>query len=330
MLGWSALGGFAAWCVLGELVHKRWTTMGLDWGLQLNITGIFLVAPLITTPLALLLAAPPVGGSGRTAWQWAAMIQPFAAVAVLGSFFAPTGMVAAALILPWIAMAACSALAGLGRFSEHDFSCPEEIVIDIGLVNVLVGALWLAASRAGWGPLVFQEPFVLLGAVHFHFAGFAAPVIVGLAGRRLRTWNSRGRALYVALAAGIVIGLPLIFAGVISHTKFELVAALILAFSLGGFCLFSLFAVVPRLRGWTGRILLAIAFLSALYSMHYAGHYAAGIARGGAMPAKYALPHMATIHGLLNALGFSLCGLLGWIAVGRAELSSSKSVQEGN
>ncbi len=323
MLGWSAAAGFAVWCLLSAAVHARWTTLGLEWGVQLNITGIFMLGLLVTTPLALLLSAP-AGSAGSAAWRAAAWLQPPAAAAAFGSFFVAPGAIAAALVVPWAAMSVCAAATGLGRFLEHRFRQPEELAIDAGLAMLPVGAAWLAASRAGVEPMGFREPFVLLTAVHFHFAGLAATVIVGLAGRRLRAWNSKILPLYLVLAAGVVLGVPLLAAGIASHTKFEVVAALILAFSLGGFCLFALFAVVPRLDGWPARILLGLALLAAVWSMHYAGHYAAGVARG-VIPPKYSLPKMASVHGLLNALGFSLCGLLGWLAAERAERKNRKS-----
>lgn len=319
VLGWSAAAGFAVWCALSVAVHARWTTLGLDWGVQLNITGAFLLAPLVTTPLALLLSVP-AGNRGSAAWKLAAWLQPAGAAAVLGSFFLAPGPAAAALALPWALMSVCAAATGLGRFLEHRFTLPEELAIDAGLAMLPVGAAWLLASRAGMEPMGFREPFVLLTAVHFHFAGLAATVIVGLTGRRLREWKSKSFPLYLALAAGVVLGVPLLAAGIASRTKFEAVAALILAFSLGGFCIFALFAIVPRLRGWPARVLLGLALLSGIWSMHYAGHYAAGIARG-IVPPKYSIPKMASIHGLLNALGFSLCGLLAWVAAGPAGLS---------
>jgi hypothetical protein len=46
-----------------------------------------------------------------------------------------------------------------------------------------IGGAWLVASRLGIQPLGFGDTIVLLTAVHFHFAGFAAPVLAGLAGR---------------------------------------------------------------------------------------------------------------------------------------------------
>jgi hypothetical protein len=324
VLGWSAMAGFAVWCALSVAVHARWTLLGLEWGLQLNITGVFLLAPLVTTPLALLLGEPQ-GAGGRKAWMCASLLQPVAAAAVLGSFLLAPGGVAAGLAVPWAIFSLCAAASGLGRFMEHGFSRPEEVAIDVGLSMLPVGAVWLLASRAGQSLAGFSEPFVLLTAVHFHFAGLVAAVIVGLAGRRLRAWNSKALPFYFVLAAGVVFGVPLLAAGIASHTKFEVVAALILAFSLGGFCIFALFAIVPRLPGWPARILVALAFLSAIWSMHYAGHYAASLGRGGPPPAAYSIPKMATVHGLLNALGFSLCGLLGWVAAGRAEGKSHES-----
>ncbi len=326
MLGWSAAAGFVAWCVLGYAVHERWTTMGLEYGEQLFIIGVFVLSPLVNTPLALKLAEP--AGRGGPAWRAAAWLQPFAGAAVFASFFVPVGGLAAALVIPWIAFAICCTAASVGRFFDHRFSRPEEVAIDFGLLLLLPGSLWLAASRLGMTVFGWQEPFVLLLAVHFHFAGLTAPVIVGQAGRRLRTWKSRFHPLYLVLAAGVCLGVPLLATGLSLRSKtLQVAGALLLAFSLGGFCFFSLFMVVPRLAGWTSRILLTLALGCAIWSMHHAGHHTMGVARG-AVPRLYTRPRMEHIHGLLNALGFSLLGLLAWVAAQRAELSASKRVED--
>lgn len=320
LLGWSAAAGFAAWCVLGHAVHKRWTTLGLEYGEQLFIIGVFILAPLVNVPLALKLAEPSGRGSG--AWRLAAWLQPPAAAAAFMSIFLPVGALSASLILPWIAVGACATAAAVGRLHDADGRRIEEISASTGLLLLLPGTLALAASRAGINLFGYEEPYVLLLAVHLHFAGLTAPVIVGQAGRRLRAWKAWGFPLYFALAAGVSLGVPILVAGLALHSKpVEVGGALLLAFALGGYCFFTLFLVLPRLPGRLSRVLLAVALGCAIWSMHHAGHYTMGVARGSTPP-LYTRPRMEHIHGLLNAVGFSLLGLLGWLATRRAERRS--------
>jgi hypothetical protein len=310
----SALTGFLAWCALGGAIHLRWTTLNMPWGLQLEIVGFLLLGPLVVVPLALALAAPDPGNSrALSAWRAAVLLQPPATAALFASFFLQPGTPAAALALPWAATCAAAGLCGLLRFLPRKFARPEECAVDAGLVFLPVGSAWLLASRAGMTPMGFQEPFVLLTAVHFHFAGLAAPVLAGVTGRHIRDWRSSLRTLNHALSFGIVAGVPLLAAGIASSRPLELAGALLLAFSVGGFAFFTLFCVVPRVRRGPA-VLLALAALCAVISMHYAGRYAMSHFRGTDV---VSLTRMAGIHGFLNALGFACGGLWGWTMIDR-------------
>src|SRR5205823_4251728 len=93
------------------------------------------------------------------------------------------------------------------------FGPPQEIAIDVGLLLLPVGALWLLATRAAIAPLGFQEPIVMFTAAHFHFAGFAAPLILGCVGRFLYGTDRPPRAYVVAVIA-VCAGVPLTAIGI--------------------------------------------------------------------------------------------------------------------
>jgi hypothetical protein len=59
----------------------------------------------------------------------------------------------------------------------------DELCLHAALVYWPVGCLWLVISRAGVNPLGFSDDIVLLTAVHFHYAGFAALTMLGMTGR---------------------------------------------------------------------------------------------------------------------------------------------------
>jgi hypothetical protein len=49
----------------------------------------------------------------------------------------------------------------------------EELAIDVGLVNLFIGAVWAMAWRADWPLMGYSPQWVVLTALHFHVAGFA-------------------------------------------------------------------------------------------------------------------------------------------------------------
>lgn len=159
----------------------------------------------------------------------------------------------------------------------------------------------------------------ILAAVHFHFTGFVLPIVAGATAHALRTRrpvaDSRaGCAVFPFVAAGIISGPPLLAAGNILVTPFlKLAGALVLvvaSIALAGL----LAALLPAIEPQRARVLLGISALSLVAGMMFVGVYAVGEFTG-----RYWLlvPEMARFHGTANALGFALCGLLGWTFASR-------------
>ncbi|NJN44183.1 MAG: YndJ family transporter [Anaerolineae bacterium] len=100
--------------------------------------------------------------------------------------------------------------------------------------------MWLLASRLGANPLGFTEPIILLTAIHFHFAGFAAPIIAGLVGRELAKPKSFGRETswismgYPIVAVIIILGPTLVAVGITFSPIMEAVAGVALAVGYTG------------------------------------------------------------------------------------------------
>jgi uncharacterized protein (UPF0548 family) len=168
-----------------------------------------------------------------------------------------------------------------------------------------VGGAWTVASRWGLEPMGFREPIVLLTGVHFHYTGFALPILTGLAAASLR------RLPAPLAVAGVVLGVPLVAAGITvgrSVPVVELSAAWFLAVT----CLLVVglqAAMAVRTPGWPERGLFTLSGLALLASMSLAAVYALSTFR-----AAYwlTIPQMIPWHGTLNALGFALPGLLAW------------------
>lgn len=267
---------------------------------------LFLLAPLAVVPLALRLAARP-GEAATRALAAARRLQPWAALAVVASFLVRRGPAAAALAFPWLLVTLMVALHGWQCLRRNAWR-PAELAIDAGCLMLPVGGGWLVLSRLGVAAFGFEEPIVLLTAVHFHYAAFATLVLAGLAGRG----PAEGR-LYRLIVGGAIAGPPLLATGITLSPLLEVVAATGLALALSGLAVLTLVRIVPRLSG-AARLLLAASSISLLGGMACALAYALGEFMGIGL---ISLGQMARIHGPLNALGFALCGLLGWVLAPR-------------
>ena len=144
---------------------------------RLLLFAVLVVAPL---PLALVASADELS----TPWplRVARAVCGPAAYFVAASMLLPPGDLAALLTLPWLAFTALVALSGLTRLLAHRFSSAAEICLAAGLLYLPVGGIWLTLSRYGASPLGFGDTIVLLTAVHFHYAGYAVPVLAGWTG----------------------------------------------------------------------------------------------------------------------------------------------------
>jgi hypothetical protein len=285
----NAAAGAAVWLVVaGAALAER----GPFWLIEV----LFLLAPLVLVPLAL----ARLGLTGRL---WASL-QPVAALAATGAFLLARGPEAAALALPWFVFTLLLAGRGLQRLRRQGMADAAESAFTAALLYVPVGAGWLIASRLGLEPMGFQEPIVLLTAVHFHHAGFVALVVTGLCARALAPSLPRRAAV-----GGVIAGTPLLAAGITFSPALELAAAVVLALSLAGMACALLTRVVRRAFPPAAAGLLAVAASSSLVAMAFALAYAWGEFSERPL---VSLAQVARIHGCANALGFGLCGLLGF------------------
>ncbi len=180
----------------------------------------------------------------------------------------------------------------------------DELCALLAFAYLAVGAAWFLASRLGWHPMDFREPIVLLTAVHFHYAGFAAAILVR-AFRRLLKQGFVQTLLFPVAAAGALGGPALLAAGFVIGPTLKLVAALLVA--LGEIALAACFVVsIPGMTEASARILLFVSAASVAVAMCLAALWALG-----EFPRQPFLDiaRMAAWHGSLNAFGFTFCGL---------------------
>jgi YndJ-like protein len=306
--GRSALAGALLWLALIAIPPSDLFPVEL-------IEKLLLLAPLVIVPLGLSLAVMP-GDDGQRAlpYRVAVFAQPFAAVLAACSYLLPQGVEAALLASPWLLVTGLIALFGLMRLLSRRAINAEEICIDAGLIYLSVGGVWLVVSRLGYQPLGFGDTIVLLTAVHFHYTGFAAPVLAGLSGRALAgSPTATARRMFAAVSLGIIAGTPLVAAGItFSAPVVGLAGAVVVSAGLWLLAALNLFRIVPALSSRPAQILLVVSSVSSTFAMALACAYAYSIL---AKQLIINIPHMAMSHGIMNALGFSLCGLMAWCLV---------------
>lgn len=302
----SAVAGGLAWVLLFGVALADGATMTL-------IVRLLLLAVLVVVPLAAPLAAPPADATyAAQAYRAALLAQPFAAAMVVIAFLSPIGTIAALLASGWLLLTGLVALTGLLRLLSRRSLRADELCIDAGLLYLPVGAAWMLFNRLGYGPLGFGETIVILTAVHFHYAGFAAPILAGLAGRQIASTRPALWPLFRLVAIGVIAGIAMVATGITlaRYTPVvEVAAALLFAASMMALALLMLLAVVPTMRGRLAQALLIVSAASLVVTMLLAATYAMGSFVG--MP-LIGIPRMVQLHGWLNAVGFALCGLLGW------------------
>jgi hypothetical protein len=260
------------------------------------------LAILICVPLALR-AVGPGDSTGRLLIAG----YPLAAAAGLVAIVLPSGISSAAFALVWLAFTLLAALHGLTRVLGAGPRM-EELSIAIGFIYLAVGGGWLVLWRSGIPVLDFGEHVPLLTAIHFHFAGFASPILVGFVGRELRASNSGLWPVYVGAVSLVIVGPALVALGIAGIRTIEAPAAAILAAGTATAALLAL-VVLGRIRGTLARVLLAASSTAAAVAMTLALLYAAGNPLG---VSAIGLEDMVRWHGSLNAFGYVFCGLLAW------------------
>jgi hypothetical protein len=292
----SLLLGFAVWTALAVASFSPSVHLGI-------IEVLFLLGPWIVVPLG----ADLVRGGGNSK---SSAVRDCALIAAAGlttvSFFLDNRTAAAWFASSWFLVCAAFAGDGLRRFVTAGTKSFKQFCFAAGEGYLLVAGVWLVASRAGVQFLAFREPIVLLTAVHFHFAGFASAVFAGLADEAFI--GRRGRRLLRVALLAVVLGPGILGLAFLLGPKWKLAAVLLIAlgqFGLAG----SMVRVGTAASNGIGRSLLFVAGASVAAGMILAAVWAIG---EYPLQAFVNIRQMAEFHGVLNAVGFVVCGLVGW------------------
>lgn len=266
--------------------------------------------------LALAAQADPVGRLLRRA---IVVIAPFGAAAGVLGWLAPTGhVVAIACAATHLVVCALAGLAGVARLWSRRparFAPLDAFAFDVGLLLLPVGGVWLLAARAGVPLAGFHEPVVTFTAAHFHYAGFAAPVVLGGAGRIVRGPSESRASRILRRTATLIVcaGVPLTAIGIATNAVVERSAAVVLA--CGMLAASTLLVGFASRRSWRTSRVAAVLFVasgaSLLLTMALAATFAltSSAGRGSSLAGAIPLGTMIDLHGGGNAFGFALLGL---------------------
>lgn len=222
------------------------------------------------------------------------------------SFLLSDGILPAASAAPWLAFALFLALRHVFPIDVPELLRAATEVLPFAYL--VTGAAWLVISRHGARPLGFSDTIVELTAVHFHYAGFVAPVLLLRLVDRMQTDGRSGRLARLSLGA-VLAATPLTAAGITFEPALGAAGAVLFASGLTVSAVLTLRWVVPTTDS-PGKVLLTTSSLSVIVSLGLAVAYALGQWLGTAAPS---LPMMVRTHGVLNAVGFGLAGVLGWL-----------------
>ena len=307
-----AMVGAAVWCGTAVAAHFGAARIG---GIEL----LFLLAPLVVVPLGMelgrvltspLLVQTPREKLATRLFSTARSVQPVAALCVVIAFLLPPGRLAGALACGWMLVCLLMGAAAIvALFSSRPDAGARlfHSTLFLARVDLVVGGSWLVASRLGMHPMGIQEPIGLLTAVHFHFAGFATATI---AAAMLGFSRGQTQELRLKWIVPFVIGMPyLVAVGFVVSPGLKMAAASLFSVSVAALAIL-LRSCGRRAEESAARVLLQVAAAAVFAGMVLATVYAIADFYGSDV---LTIPQMARTHGILNAVGFCMCGLLGWI-----------------
>lgn len=189
-----------------------------------------------------------------------------------------------------------------------------EIAESFGCLMLPVAGAWLVAERMGWTVLGFSGLWAGLTAAHFHFAGFATPIVLGLGYARAGegTGGGAGPRRHGNELLSLVVGVPCVALGITWSPELAFVGTLLTALPILSHASRELGALASAGRGrrsGTQRLVALMRLVSALVplvSMPLALIWSLSVVVGQPW---LQLGQMVRYHGLSNAVGFVSLGL---------------------
>ncbi|MDP3278204.1 MAG: YndJ family transporter [Deltaproteobacteria bacterium] len=285
-----------------------------------TVEQLLVVGPLVGVPLGLGLAIRAEADLKARRHRRALLaFQPLAALCAVASVLAPRGATAATVAAPWLLFTALVGLEGLRRLASALRARSEgatvvmtlrepTVALHAALAFLPIGGIWHGIARAGAHPLGFSDAIVRLTATHFHFVTWVVPLFVGRIllekSQDKRTWSDHA-LLLVALVGPLLVAAGITVTQLTQWRGLETASALLLAVALLTLGIRVLVVSGQVIRSAPARGLLRASSLTLGLTMVLAALYA--------LSAWPNIPFMVRWHGVFNAIGFAVMGLLGWV-----------------
>lgn len=266
------------------------------------------LAAFVLTPLTLfrVVGVTPTVGSSRLIF----VAYPLGALSALGALAVDQGPLSAAIACGWLFFTIVVFGHALARALPRSTMRLEEACVDAGLAYLAVGGAWFAIWRSGAVFGGFEGHTALLTAIHFHYAGFVSLVLCGFVAREVRARDECAWRWLRPAAVAVIAGPAVVAIGIAASHLLEAIAAIVLACGTSVFAVVAIARVAQTRRAPASSALLSISAIAAIVAMVLAVLYAVGGLLG---TPTVSMEAMKRTHGVINALGYTLCGVVAWL-----------------
>ncbi|WP_027963971.1 YndJ family protein [Halalkalibacillus halophilus] len=291
----------------------------LLWGVSLSFLTVSLIeilllfAILVILPLTLALTETQ-DRQGRffKSYKLCVYAYPVAAVLALISFIYPPGLVGGMFSLGWLLWTLFVFFYGLSRLLARGFAYLEEVSIDVGLMYMALGGAWFSIFQFGIDVMDFGAQIILLTAIHFHFSALITPIFIGMLGRSSRQSQGSVSIVYRVMAVGVIISPMGIAIGITYSRLIEFMFVVVFVISLGAYAYYTVVKGRKLVDHTLAYLLLLLSSLTIVFTMLLAFYYGLGRLLRAEL---ISIPDMVVVHGIGNAFGFVLLGVVGWLLV---------------
>lgn len=298
LIKWHVLLGAATWAALSVFFQLGTIEVLLSFSF------------LVLVPLSLYLTRTEdlVGNPLRIFTLVMVCHYPFAVAGTFSLVFEP-GLLAGVLAVAWLVYTVLLGSYGLVRLLARGWRPMEELLIDAAFIYVVMGGVWLVLHRFAVEGLPFPSVIVLLTAIHFHYSAFLVPIFTGMLGRYMNREKLKFPG-FSGVALGVIAGPMLVAAGINFGGGLEFLSVIIYVIILYWLAIGTVVAMLQGKGSMYGRLLVAISSVALIVTMALSFLYSYGLTFGNVL---LTIPDMVDLHGIGNAFGYGLLGLLGWL-----------------
>jgi hypothetical protein len=202
----------------------------------------------------------------------------------------------------WIIITLLLAFAAAARVLERGIHILEETSIDSAYLYLPLGSLWLLAYGMNLEVAGFSGIIVLLTAIHFHYSSFAIPLFAGLLKRRSPgTRKLHDFILIIVMISPMTIAIGITYSDFIEFTAVAMYTASLF--------IYAFLAFKTKWTSQSGKVLTLLSATILMITISFSIIYSFG----AVTPYRtLTIPEMIYLHGMTNAIGVCLLGLIGW------------------